>query len=51
VVPRVLISVPGDRRLAAVRKVCDRLPEPARQQIVTVRDTDAALAMLGRLRE
>jgi len=49
--PRVLVSVISDRRLEAVRAACDRLPDPAPQQIVVVRDRDAALAMLGRLRE
>jgi hypothetical protein len=51
VVPRVLVSVAGDRRLAAVRAVCDGLPDPASQQIVVVRDADAALTMLSRLQE
>jgi hypothetical protein len=51
VVPRLLVSAISDQRLGAVKAACDRLPDPAPQQIVVVRDRDAALAMLGRLRE
>jgi hypothetical protein len=51
VVPSVLVSTLNDHRLDAIRALCSQLPEPAAQQILTVRDTEAALAMLGRLRE
>jgi hypothetical protein len=51
VVPRVLVSVISDRRLAAVRTMCAGLPEPADQQLLVVRDRDAAHAMLGAFRE
>jgi hypothetical protein len=51
VVPRTLVSVKDDRRLAAVRAASPRLPDPAPQQLVVVRDTDVALAMLSRLQE
>lgn len=51
VVPRVLVAILGDRRLAAVRSLCDRLPEPAPHQIVVAQDSEAAETMLSRLRE
>jgi hypothetical protein len=51
VIPRVLVSVVSDHRLAAVHALCIRLPDPARQQLVVVRDRDAAHAMLGAFRE
>ncbi|MBV9487124.1 MAG: replication-relaxation family protein [Frankiaceae bacterium] len=51
VVPRVLVSVISDRRLEAVQRLAAGLPDPAPEQLVIVRDRDAAHALLGGLRE
>jgi hypothetical protein len=51
VIPRVVVSVVSDRRLEAVQALLSRLPEPAHQQLLVVRDRDAAHAMLAAFRE
>jgi Replication-relaxation len=50
VVPRVLLTVPHDHRLAAVRDLIEALPEPARQLILPTLHGRAVPAMIDILR-
>lgn len=50
IMPRVLITVPHDHRLAAVRDLVGRLPSPAIHLIITVRHDRAADFMINTLR-
>lgn len=49
IVPRVLIGVPSSRRLAAIRKLVDALPEPADALFVVALLSDVAAIMISEL--
>ena len=50
ITPRVLLTVPDDRRLAAVRDLVGTLPEPAGSMIATVSYGQAVVTMIDALR-
>jgi hypothetical protein len=50
-IPRVLITVPHDRRLAAIQRLIKQLPKPASELFVLAIDRDAQLALLCSLKE
>ena len=50
ITPRVLLTVPDGRRLAAVRDLVEALPEPAESMIVTVSYHQAVATMIDTLR-
>lgn len=50
VMPRVIVTVPHDRRLSAVRDLVDELPAPAAELILSALHHQAAPSMINRLR-
>lgn len=50
IMPRILITVPHDRRLVAIRDLVGRLPSPAAELVVAVRHDHAADFVINTLR-
>ncbi len=51
VLPRVLVTVPDERRLAVVREIIDGLPQPAAKLVVVTLHSEAVAFMTQVLRE